>query len=171
MSFSGLLRPRILIVAALCGLGVNGLVQVGLQRDMGSKTTLLSSQVQAAQAQSAQMKQSLSGLQQLQKSTKHMASTLSTLSSATSDMDNGLSILENAVVGISDSIAQLGGSTTMSGQQIQSAIQSASKLVGTLNQIQQLNGDVVSHLSQMVNDQAAINNNLSELNQKTAVIP
>ena len=103
-----------IFVAGLVGLGINGLVQVTLQRDMRDKTTVLASQVRQAQSLSGKMTDSLSGLPVVEHQSENMASTLQQLSSQTADMDHGLAILQQTVQGIANAIQSLGGSTSAS---------------------------------------------------------
>lgn len=162
--------PKVLTVLCLLGLGVNGLLQVALQRDMAQKAVQLNTQVASAQTLSGNMKDSLNGLNDLKSSTVHMQSTLQSLAGATSDMDQGLALLFTTVNGISGSIHTLGASTETSQKEIQSAKQTSSELLDLLQQMVHVNTDVMSNLNQMMVDQNGINQDLSAMNQKTQIL-
>lgn len=162
--------PKVLTVLCLLGLGANGLLQVGLQRDMAQKAIQLNTQVASAETLSGQMKDSLTGLSALKNSTGHMQLTLQSLAGATSDMDQGLALLFTTVNGISTSIHTLGISTEASQKQIVSAKQTSTELLDVLQQMVNVNTDVMAHLNQMMADQNGINQDLAAMNQKTQIL-
>jgi chromosome segregation ATPase len=163
--------PSVLTVLCLLGLGVNGLIQVGLQKDMTKKATQLNKQVATAQNLSGQMKDSLTGLKDLKTSTQHMQGTLLTLASTTGDMDEGLALLYTTVNGISGSIHTLGQSTQTSKSEIESARQTSAQLLSLLQGMVSVNSTIINHLNQMMTDQNGINQDLQSLNQKTQILP
>ncbi len=169
--FNLLSVPKMIGVLCLLGLGVNGLVQVGIQKDMAQKTAKLKAQVEQSQALSSDMKGSLNGLSDLQQSTSHMENTLSKLDSATSDMNTGLATLSTTVSGLDSAINQIAGMTSGSKAQIEKAIETAQTMVNALSDITNLNGHVIQNLSQMSSDESSINNNLKDMNRKLQIIP
>ncbi len=162
---------HMVLTFALVGLGVNGLCQVWLSKDMRAKTGQLSSQVQSAQALSQQMKNSLNGLDDVQQSTVQMAATLDQLEATTADMDIGLATLERTVQGIAGTIESLGNGTSHSSDALSNAVKSAQALLSTLDTVRSKNASAIDHLNRMVQDQSAINRDLHEMNQKTAILP
>lgn len=163
--------PKIITVLCLLGLGVNGLVQVALQRDMAAKTTQLHASLAQTEKLSGQMKTGLAGLVPLQQSTEQMNSTLTALESATADMSQGLAQLSSTVSGIGDTIVNLGSSTSLSKTQVVGATQSARTLLSILKSLMSVNTNLISNLNQMANDQSAMNADLQSMNQKTQLIP
>lgn len=160
-----------ILVAGLVGLGANGLTQVWLQKDMGAKTATLATQVKQAQSLSSDMKNSLNGLSGVQESSTKMASTLQELDKTTGDMDSGLATLEHTVQGIASSIQSIGSSTAASGSALSDALNSAQMLLSTLDSVRDANTSAINHLNHMATYQAAINQDLHAMNQKTAVLP
>jgi hypothetical protein len=165
------LKWQLILTIALVGLGANGLCQVWLSNDMRAKTDQLSHQVQSSQALSQQMKDSLNGLDDVQQSTVQMAKTLDQLEVTTADMDLGLATLEQTVQGIAGTIESLGTGTSHSSVGLSKAIQSAEALLFTLDSVRSKNASAIGHLDQMVQEQSAINRDLHEMNQKTAILP
>lgn len=163
--------PKVLTVLCLLGLGINGLIQVGLQRDMGKKAAQLNTQVAAAQSLSGKMKDSLTGLTELRDSTTHMSGTLHALAAATADMNGGLALLSTTVSGIAVSVQALSQSTQASQHEIQSAQQASSSLLALLQQMTDINNHLISGLNQMMTDQSGINADLESMNRKTQMLP
>lgn len=163
--------PKIITVLCLLGLGVNGLVQVGLQRDMTQKAEQLRGQIAQTQQLSLQMKDGLSGLADLRDTSTHMAKTLTALQTSTSAMSQGLGTLEGTVSGIHGTVQALGTSVSKTDKQVQATAGTASQLLDILNGIQGVNDDVISHLNGMIADQQRINANLQEMNRKTQLLP
>jgi ABC-type transporter Mla subunit MlaD len=162
---------KLLAVTALVALGVNGLVQVGLQRDMQAKTGELAQRTAQAVELSKQMNGGLVDLGQLKKTSEHMRQTLQQLQSATATMNQGLATLNTTVQGINGAVAQIGETTAASGSQVTAATNQAESLQSVLQQLMLINSDVISNLGQMIRDQQAINADLAEMNQKTRFIP
>lgn len=163
--------PKMITVLCLLGLGSNGLVQVGLQKDIAAKAQKLSTQITETQQLSGGMKNGLTGLNDLQQSTVHMESTLQELQTTTQDMDQGLSTLGRIVAGIDQSVTTIGQSTRQSVNQIDLTKDAASQLLGFLEKISQVNAQVISNLNQMIQDQKAVNQNLESMNHKTGMLP
>lgn len=163
--------PKVIIVLCLLGLGANGLVQVGLQRDMAAKTSRLRTSIAATEQLSGKMKSGLAGLIPLQQSTEKMSATLSQLESATADMNQGLAQLAQTVSGIKGTVNSLGGSTGGSKTQVESATQSATVLLSILKSLMNVNSNMITNLNQMASDQNQVNANLESMNQKTQLIP
>lgn len=163
--------PKMITVLCLLGLGVNGLVQVGLQRDMSQKAAQLRTQIAESQQLSGQMKDGLNGLPELRDTTAHMAQTLTTLQTTTAQMNQGLGQLESTVSGIDGTVQALGQSTKSTDVQVQAAEQTAADLQALLQQIGAVNGDVINNLNQMISNQQAINADLEDMNNKTKILP
>ncbi|WP_018131056.1 hypothetical protein [Effusibacillus pohliae] len=163
--------PKLITVLCLLGLGVNGLVQMGVQRDIAVKSEKLRAQVVEAQQLSDSMKSGLNGLTELKDTTLHMAGTVKQLQSATHDMHLGLVTLDQTVAGINQSVQTIGQSTQQSVSQIQTTEATARALLDFLQKISLANGQVIANLNQMMQDQQRINQNLDEMNRKTAILP
>lgn len=169
--FQVLSVPKVITVLCLLGLGANGLVQVGLQKDIAAKSEKLKAQIAETQQLSGNMKNGLNGLTELKESTVHMAGTLRELKTTTSDMDQGLATLDQIVSGINQSVQSIGHSTQQSVNQIQVTQEAARQLLVFLQNISQVNSEVIANLNQMIQDQTTINQNLEEMNRKTDLLP
>jgi hypothetical protein len=163
--------PQILAVLCLLALGLNGLVQVSLQRDMAEKATLLQQRVAETEAMSVQMKDGLGGLTELQQVSAHMAGTLQGIQAETGGMNQDLAELEQTVGGIGTAIEQISASTKSSGATITATKDAASGMLGVLRQVSTVNSGLIDHLNGMKQDQQRINNALAEMNRKTAILP
>jgi methyl-accepting chemotaxis protein len=163
--------PNVFTVLCLLALGVNGLLQVGLQRDMAQKAEKLQANLQRTQQLSGEMKDGLHGLSELRDASAHMAGTLSELEQTTAAMSGGLEQLDSIVHGIDGTIGQLGTSTQASGEAVNSTDQHARDLLAILQKIHDVNGDVIQHLDRMIADQRGVNADLADLNAKTQVLP
>ncbi|GMA50046.1 hypothetical protein GCM10025857_14030 [Alicyclobacillus contaminans] len=156
---------------ALVGLGANGMVQVGLQKDMRDKTDQLAAQVKQAQGLSGRMTSSLAGLPTVQQNSEDMAQTLNALAIQTAEMNQGLAQLQQTVQGIADAVQALAGSTTASGHSLGLALNAANGLSASLETAANSNRTVLQYLQQMEADQTAINQDLQSINAKTAWLP
>ncbi|MGB8954426.1 MAG: hypothetical protein WCC10_03580 [Tumebacillaceae bacterium] len=163
--------PKIITVLCLLALGVNGLVQAGLQRDMTRKAQQLSQQVATSQELSTQMKQGLNGLGDLQAASARMEETLRQLQAETSGMNGELATLDKTVSGIHSTVTALGSSTQATGETIAAVQKAAEELLGVLKQVGEVNGGMIANLNQMIGDQQAIIQQLAEMNRKTALLP
>ncbi|HEU4963856.1 MAG TPA: hypothetical protein VFV52_08390 [Bacilli bacterium] len=163
--------PKIITLLCLLALGLNGLVQVGIQHDMTEKAQELQMNVAKTQELSTQMKGGLHGLSDLQQSTAHMAGTLRQIHRETAGMSEELGELERTVSGIDSAVQQVGTSTKNTGATLTEAQRASADLLAVLRDIRNINGDVIANLQAMISAQKAINANLSEMNDKTAVLP
>ncbi|MCL6516257.1 hypothetical protein [Alicyclobacillus sp.] len=163
--------PKVLVVVCLAGLGINGLLQVGLQHDMAARSAELQQQVARAQGQSGQMKSSVAGLPHLSATTAEMQNVLGQIEATTAHMDQGLMVLADTVAGIEKDAAALTGSTQASDAQIRQAAATAQALLAQVQDLQRMNADVVAQLRSMASDQVQINRDLEDMNAKTAFLP
>lgn len=163
--------PKIITVLCLLALGINGMVQVGIQHDMSIKASKLRTNLQQSEQLSLQMKGGLSGLDNLRDTTKHMSTSIQQLQTSTGDMNQGLATLEQIVGGIDGAVKNLNSSTKDSNSKINTANLTSQQLAVLLQQLNQVNADVVTNLSSIVQDQNAINANLSDMNRKTQFLP
>lgn len=163
--------PKTLSVVLICLLGVNGLIQVHLQRDMATKSVQLNDQVHESKDLTKNMKAGLGGLNQLDKATTTLSSTLSQIEGTTSQMDSGITLLNTTVAGILHSIQAIGSTTNASSESLSQINESTGRLLAVLEAIHRINSQSISRLSSMVNDESAINTDIAQMNQKTAVLP
>lgn len=163
--------PKLITVLSMIGLGVNGLVQVGLQKQMAAKAETLQLQIAQTEQLSGKMKDGLHGIEDLKKASAHMSGTLQSIEEATGDMNNGLATLDQTVSGINGSVKTIGSSTHDSAAVIQTAEQNSDALLAILQQIGQVNSQMIEQMNVMIQAQTAINNNLHQMNQKTAILP
>lgn len=163
--------PKTLSVVLICLLGVNGLIQVHLQRDMATKSVQLNDQVHESKDLTKNMKAGLGGLNQLDKATTTLSSTLSQIEGTTSQMDSGITLLNTTVAGILHSIQAIGSTTNASSESLSQINESTGRLLAVLEAIHRINSQSISSLSSMVNDESAINTDIAQMNQKTAVLP
>lgn len=163
--------PRTLSVVLICLLGVNGLIQVHLQRDMATKSVQLNDQVHESKDLTKNMKAGLGGLNQLDKATTTLSSTLSQIEGTTSQMDSGITLLNTTVAGILHSIQAIGSTTNASSESLSQINESTGRLLAVLEAIHRINSQSISRLSSMVNDESAINTDIAQMNQKTAALP
>lgn len=162
---------KLALPVGLLALGMNGMIDVGLQRDMAAKTVQLDTQVAAAKTLSGQLSQGLTGLSQLQQTTVQMQSDLLDVAQATSNMATGLQTLANTVAGIRSAVLQIGASTKVSSAELTTTWQAAESALANLRSIHSVNSQVVSTLSSMLSSEDAINQSLHQMNQKTALVP
>lgn len=171
MKFSIVGVAKIFVPVGLLALGINGLTDVGLQRDMAKKSILLHQEVTQAQSLSAQLPQGVAGLSQLQSITGNMQNSINQVQSTTSLMAEGLVSLAKEVTGINQAIATISGSVNISKNDVAEINQTEAQVLQTLQQLKSTNGDVVNHLGSMVSDEQSINQNLANINSKTRMIP
>jgi ABC-type transporter Mla subunit MlaD len=96
---------------------------------------------------------------------------LDQLEATTAHMDSGLATLERTVKGLAGAIQSLGTGTAQSRDALSHALSSAQALLATLDSVRARNASAIDHLNQMVQEQSAINQDLHEMNQKTAFLP
>lgn len=162
---------KVAIPVLVIALGVNGLIDVRLQRDMAAKTTTLTQQVQEAKALSAQLHGGLQGLTTVQSETVQMQSSLVTVEGAAANMASGLSTLATTVAGIHQTVTDIHAGVQASKQQIDAIQTSETHILSTLQQLSAVNNQIVEHLGSMVSDEQQIDANLAQMNQKTALLP
>ncbi|WAH36143.1 hypothetical protein [Alicyclobacillus dauci] len=171
MKFTVLTVAKIGIPTLLLLLGINGLADVRLQKDMAGKSVKLAQQVAEAKSLSGQLQGGLTGLGDLQTTTQSMQSSLVRVQGAASNMASGLSTLATTVAGINQSVSQIGGGVGKSKTEVAAIEQSEERILATLEQLSQTNSDMVNHLGQMISDEQQIDSSLSQMNQKTALVP
>ncbi|KPV41978.1 hypothetical protein [Alicyclobacillus ferrooxydans] len=162
---------RTIIPVGLLLLGINGLVEVRLQKDMAAKTITLTKQVSQAKSLSGQLGEGLGGLTELQKTTESMQATLVQVQTASANMASGLASLSQTVTGINQSVSTIKTGVGQSQSDIQSISASELHILSTLGQLNQINGSVVNNLGVMLADEDSIRQDLVQMNQKTALIP
>lgn len=163
--------PRIIAAGLAVALGVNGIVQLGLQRDMKTKAGQLKQQVTTAQRLSGQLNSGLSNLVSIQQSTLGMKQTLGQLESVTGDMDHGLQQLSSTVAGIDTSVKDISSSTGNANQSAQDIAANLKPLVGLLISMQATNQGMEANLAAMANDEKAIDSDLAQMDKKTSLLP
>lgn len=163
--------PKIITVLCLVAMGVNGLTQLGLQRDMAVKTKKLQGQVAQAESLTVQMNAGLTGLKPLAATTEQMKGSLTQIQTLSSEMNQGLSALDNTVAHINTTVRGINGSVAESTKELATLRQISSQLGNVLGGLKSTNSDVVGHLNGMIADQQAINADLEQMNQKMAAIP
>ncbi|GMA62542.1 hypothetical protein NZD89_22455 [Alicyclobacillus fastidiosus] len=171
MKLSWMGMVKVAIPVLVIALGVNGLVDVRLQRDMAAKTTKLTQQVREAKALSAQLHGGLRGLPTLKSETVEMQSSLVSVQGAAANMAAGLSTLATTVAGIHQTVTAIHTGVQASNQQINAIQTSETHILATLQQLSAVNNQIVEQLGSMVSDEQQIDANLTQMNEKTAVLP
>lgn len=162
---------KICIPALLLALGINGLIDVRLQRDMAAKSIQLTNQVHQAKTLSGELHTSVSGLGDLESTTKDMQSSLIGVQSAAYQMASGLSTLAGTVAGINQAVNTIHGSVGDSETHIAAIQREEQSILATMQQLNTVNGSVVQNLGGMISYEGQINQDLQQMNQKTAIIP
>lgn len=163
--------PQVLTALCLLALGVNGLVQAGIQKGMAEKAERLQAQVVKTQELSVEMKEGLVRLPELQEASGRMEATLRQIAAETAGMDGQLAELDRTVAGIDGAVGEIGASTGATTGSLDSARQSSAELLAVLRVIEQVNAGLSADLNGMLTDQQAINRELAEMNRKTAAVP
>lgn len=163
--------PKVITVLCLVAMGVNGLLQLSLQRDMAAKTTMLKARVADAGQLTGQMNSGLAGLKPLATTSGQMKGTLSQVEALTAAMNQSLSALDRTVANINSTAKTIHGSVAESTTELATLHQSSQQLSQILSGLQSTNTDVVRQLNAMIADQQAINQNLAQMNAKTAILP
>lgn len=163
--------PKVITVLCLVAMGVNGLLQLSLQRDMATKTTVLKQRVAEAGQLTGQMNSGLTGLAPLAKTSGEMKLTLGQVEALTAVMNHSLGVLDQTVANINSTAKTIHGSVAASTNELATLHQSSQKLSATLANLKSTNTDVVNQLNAMIGDQQSINQNLAQMNAKTAALP
>lgn len=171
MKLALLAVAKVVIPVGLLLLGVNGLVDVQLQKDMNHKSTQLQRNVSEAKSLSGQLGQGLTGLGPLQQTTEHMQASLQNIEQSSLAMATGLATLAQTVSGINQSVLTTHSGVAQSQSAIQSISQSEMHILSTLQNLNQVNSDVVSNLGVMLSDEESMRQDLAQMNQKTALVP
>ncbi|ARU63300.1 hypothetical protein CBW65_21670 [Tumebacillus avium] len=163
--------PKAITVLCLLGLGVNGLLQVGIQRDIEQKALQLKGQVAQTHELSGEMKAGLQGLSELQTASARMEAKLGRVQAETAGMNEELAELDGSVRGIGEAVQKLGSSTGATAETLKTAHEAASELLAVLRGIEGTNSGMVTDLAVMLRAQEEINRNLREMNDKTLILP
>jgi len=157
--------------ACFVALGINGFIDVGLQRDMAAKTAKLDVQVALAKQRASQLHNGLLGLAQLKQTTFNMQNNLVLVEQSTAAMADGLQMLSTTVAGINGSVTQIGRSTVTSSSQLLQTEKAAQNALSNLQTLNAVNHEVVDNVASMLTSEESINRNLQQMNQKTALVP
>ncbi|QQE78288.1 hypothetical protein [Alicyclobacillus sp. SO9] len=163
--------PKIITALVAIGLGVNGMIQLHLQKDMKTKTVELQQQVQSAKQLSGKMNHGLTGLSSIKASTLAMEGTLQNLGSVSDQMDTGLKQLSSTISGLNQSIQHISSSTGAANQSAQQIEQNLQPLVGLLSSMKTTNQGMENNLASMITDEQAINQDLAQMDKKTSILP
>jgi ABC-type transporter Mla subunit MlaD len=163
--------PQVITVLCLMAMGVNALIQLGLQRDMAAKSQQLHATVAKAAALTGQTNNGLTGLKPLSQATQQMNDSLTQIQSLSAQMNQGLAALNTTVASIGSTVKNIDGSVGESTQELTTLHKVSSDLSGIMGNLKQTNGDVIGNLNGMIADEQAINQDLEQMDAKTKMVP